>query len=292
MTLTKHPTLTQEASDADSPVFLSSEEEAAYKEDVLNSLLAEFGSAPVESPAPADISAPEASPEVPEDASPIAPAETEDTPPKQLIIDGVDFSEFLRDAPASAAEVPTVEASAPKVSSAAKASAPAPRVQPKPRQRGGIALRVLAFLLVLATVLFLYTQTMQNHLSTASFDDVSRAVLDTLELTDMQQADAQMLRRLYGFAPSEMAGCTLYYPTSNMGACEVLIVKLSDLSQQQSVRDAIAARLQTQTQSFEGYGVEQSALLSRAVTEVQGNFILFVVHPDAAAARQAFLKAL
>lgn len=44
--------------------------------------------------------------------------------------------------------------------------------------------------------------------------------------------------------------------------------------------------------SFEGYGVEQYDLLSNSVVEIQGNYILFVVHENAAATAQAFLKAL
>ena len=78
----------------------------------------------------------------------------------------------------------------------------------------------------------------------------------------------------------------------SMGARELLIVKLSDLSQQKSVSDAIQARKQTQMKSFEGYGIEQYDLLSNSIMEVQGNYILFVVHENAAAAAQAFLKAL
>ena len=149
-----------------------------------------------------------------------------------------------------------------------------------------------AFAAALATAGFLYTQTMQNRQSSASFDAVSSAVLQSIDLTDMQEADAQMVRRLYGFAPSEMDGCLLYYPATNMGARELLLVKLSDLSQQTSVSDAIQARRQTQMKSFEGYGVEQYDLLSNSVVEIQGNYILFVVHENAAAAAQAFLKAL
>ncbi|MFR1990105.1 MAG: DUF4358 domain-containing protein [Oscillospiraceae bacterium] len=133
---------------------------------------------------------------------------------------------------------------------------------------------------------------MQNRQSSASFDAVSSAVLQSIDLTDMQEADAQMVRRLYGFAPSEMDGCLLYYPATNMGARELLLVKLSDLSQQTSVSDAIQARRQTQMKSFEGYGVEQYDLLSNSVVEIQGNYILFVVHENAAAAARAFLKAL
>ena len=244
---------------------------------------------------------------------PAAEARLQDTPTASeaaepsLVIDGVDFSEFLSDAPAPEGPLP---ASAPRKPSqpreqqkrpAQKPSksapvpdenAPRPQIRRRKATPGGILLRIAAFAAVLATIVFLYTQVMQDRVSSAGFDDVSRAVLDQLDLDEMQPADAQMIRRLYGFAPSEMDGCTLYYPSTNMGARELLLVKLSDLSQQKAVTAAITARRQTQMNSFEGYGIEQYDLLEHSVLEVQGNYILFVVHEKADAVRQAFLKAL
>lgn len=223
-----------------------------------------------------------------------------------LVIDGVDFSEFLSDdfAPEAPSPAPVSckpaqpreqqKKPAPKATKSVPVpdeSAPRPQIRRKATP-GGILLRIAAFAAVLATVVFLYTQVMQDRVSSAGFDDVSRAVLDQLDLDEMQPADAQMIRRLYGFAPSEMDGCTLYYPSTNMGARELLLVKLSDLSQQKAVTAAITARRQTQMNSFEGYGIEQYDLLEHSVLEAQGNYILFVVHEKADAVRQAFLKAL
>ena len=245
-------------------------------------------------------------------AQPAAEARPQDAPTASeaaepsLVIDGVDFSEFLSDdfAPEAPSPAPVSckpaqpreqqKKPAPKATKSASVpdeNAPRPQIRRKATP-GGILLRIAAFAAVLATVVFLYTQVMQDRVSSASFDDVSRAVLDQLDLEEMQPADAQMIRRLYGFAPSEMDGCTLYYPSTNMGARELLLVKLSDLSQQKAVTAAITARRQTQMNSFEGYGIEQYDLLEHSVLEVQGNYILFVVHEKADAVRQAFLKAL
>ena len=259
---------------------------------------------PVQAPPAAEPSqAPAAQPAVearPQDASASEAAEP------SLVIDGVDFSEFLSDdfAPEAPSPAPVSckpaqpreqqKKPAPKVTKSASVpdeNAPRPQIRRKATP-GGILLRIAAFAAVLATVVFLYTQVMQDRVSSADFDDVSRAVLDQLDLDEMQPADAQMIRRLYGFAPSEMDGCTLYYPSTNMGARELLLVKLSDLSQQKAVTAAITARRQTQMNSFEGYGIEQYDLLEHSVLEVQGNYILFVVHEKADAVRQAFLKAL
>lgn len=262
--------------------------------------------------APPVQAAPAAAPTQAPAEQPAAEARPQDTPTASeaaepsLVIDGVDFSEFLSDAPAPEGPSPASAPSKPsqpreqQKSPAQKPSKSAPvpdESAPRPQIRrkatpGGILLRIAAFAAVLATVVFLYTQVMQDRVSSASFDDVSRAVLDQLDLDEMQPADAQMIRRLYGFAPSEMDGCTLYYPSTNMGARELLLVKLSDLSQQKAVTAAITARRQTQMNSFEGYGIEQYDLLEHSVLEVQGNYILFVVHEKADAVRQAFLKAL
>lgn len=235
--------------------------------------------APVSSGHPAD--APHAAPEHPEATKPSRVDEPE-APAKasKKVKKGKNAKE-------SAAEKPVVTDSG----NALDDTAPRPEIRRRAKP-GSIVLRMLAFAAVLATVGFLYTQTLQNRQSSASFDSVRSAVLQTLDLADMQEADAQMVRRLYGFAPSDVDGCLLYYPATNMGARELLIVKLSDLSQQKSVSDAIQARKQTQMKSFEGYGIEQYDLLSNSIMEVQGNYILFVVHEDAAAAAQAFLKAL
>lgn len=271
----------------------------------------DFGASQDEA-APPEQTAPAAEPSQAPAAQPAAEARPQDTPTASeaaapsLVIDGVDFSEFLSDdfAPEAPSPAPVSckpaqpreqqKRPAPKATKSASVpdeNAPRPQIRRKATP-GGILLRIAAFAAVLATVVFLYTQVMQDRVSSASFDDVSRAVLDQLDLDEMQPADAQMIRRLYGFAPSEMDGCTLYYPSTNMGARELLLVKLSDLSQQKAVTAAITARRQTQMNSFEGYGIEQYDLLEHSVLEVQGNYILFVVHEKADAVRQAFLKAL
>ena len=112
-------------------------------------------------------------------------------------------------------------------------------------------------------------------------------------MTNMLKADNQMIKRLYGLDPAAFESCVLYYPTTNMMAEELLIIKLSDTAQAEAVAAAIESRLETQKASFDGYGIEQYDMLTNnAVVEVRGNFVLFVVNAASAQARQAFLDAL
>ena len=132
-----------------------------------------------------------------------------------------------------------------------------------------------------------------NTVSNADPVEVAEAVVETIDMENMLEADNQLIKRFYGLDPASFEGCILYYPTTNMMAEEVLIVKLKDMSQQEQVRTAIEKRIQTQKTTFEGYGVEQFELLTNnAVIEVRGNFILFIVNADSAEAQKAFLKAI
>ena len=84
----------------------------------------------------------------------------------------------------------------------------------------------------------------------------------------------------------------MYYPTTNMGAEEILLVKLKDTSQQETVKAAMEERVETQKASFDGYGINQYEMLEQSVIEVRGNYMLLVVASDTAPVRQAFLDAL
>ena len=155
-----------------------------------------------------------------------------------------------------------------------------------------ILLEVLKWLFVAALCVFLYFMLSANRESRAAFSDVQEAVISSADLTTMAEGDNQTFKRLYGLSASDYENVLLYYPTTNMGAEELLLIQLKDISQQQAVKDAIENRLDTQKKSFDGYGVDQYAMLEKAVVEVQGNYILLVVADDPAPVRKAFLGAL
>ena len=132
-----------------------------------------------------------------------------------------------------------------------------------------------------------------NTVSNADIADVEAAVTAEINMTNMLSGDNKMIKRFYGLDPAQFESIVLYYPTTNMMAEELLIVKLSNMGQQEAVRAAVEARIATQKTTFEGYGVEQFEMLSNnAVVEVRGNYILFVVNANSAAAQKAFLGAI
>ena len=150
-----------------------------------------------------------------------------------------------------------------------------------------ILLELLRWLCAGLAVVFLVVSFRQEPVSSAS------AVTASVDLSALQEGSVQMVKRLYGLNPSDFDGCLLYYPQTNMEAEELLLLKLRDTSQQEAVRAAVEARLETQKTSFDGYGLEQYDLLTNhSILDIRGNYVLFVVHKDAAAVQQAFRGAL
>ena len=150
--------------------------------------------------------------------------------------------------------------------------------------------RWTAVVLILVCLLAMFGS---NKISSADPAEVEAAVVAELDMSAMVKADNQMVKRLYGLDPASFESCILYYPNTNMMAEELLILKLTDTAQQQSVRAAIEARVETQKTTFDGYGVEQYALLTEnCIIDIRGNYVLFVVNADCDAAQKAFAGAL
>ena len=153
-------------------------------------------------------------------------------------------------------------------------------------------LEVIKWLSVILVVVFLYVISAQGRESQTEFSVMAEAVTGAADLSTMQEADNQMVKRLYGLDPDAYEGMLLYYPTTNMGAEEILLVKLKDTSQQETVKTAMEDRVATQKANFDGYGISQYEMLEQCVIETRGNYMLLVVAADTSSVRQAFLDAL
>lgn len=153
-------------------------------------------------------------------------------------------------------------------------------------------LEIVKWLLVLALVIALVLSLVSGGDSPTDFETMRSAVLSSADLTPMEEGSNQTLKRLYGLDAGDFEAVLLCYPATNMGAEELLLVKLSDKAQQQEVEEAIRSRIQEQMDIFEGYGVSQYEMLAGSVVEVRGNYVLFCSAADPAPVQKAFLDAL
>ena len=150
-------------------------------------------------------------------------------------------------------------------------------------------IRIGMVIALFAFIVFLQVGTRESK---SSLKAVTDSVMKTVDTKAIEESTNRMFKKFYGLNANDYEGVSLYAPKTNMDAEEVLIIKLKDSSQAESVTKAINTRLETQKSSFEGYGAKQFDLLKNHVLDVRGNFILYIVHPDAGKADQAFRDSL
>ncbi len=146
---------------------------------------------------------------------------------------------------------------------------------------------------VAATILMLMSMGSQQTVSDADPDKVLEAVCQCADMTNMQPASNQIVKRLYGIDPSDYEFCALYYPLTNMDVDELLLVKYADSSQADQVQSAVESRLTGQKNAFESYGVGQMELLSNhSFSESRSGYSIFAVNTKSDDVRNAFIAAL
>ncbi|MCI6638416.1 MAG: DUF4358 domain-containing protein [Bilifractor sp.] len=153
-------------------------------------------------------------------------------------------------------------------------------------------LEIVKWILVGLLVAFLVHSFTGNRISKADFDTVWGAVTADADMSKMQEGSNQMIRRLYGLDPAQYDGIRLYYPKTNMGAEEILLVKMKDTNDQEAVKKAMESRKKTQMNNFNGYGTYQYGMLEKSVISIRGNYALFASAENAAEIVQAFGNAL
>ena len=149
-----------------------------------------------------------------------------------------------------------------------------------------------AKLLLLAVLAVLLWGILHADPQQADFSVLREQAEQAMDLTGMRQADAQLLRRLYGLNGGELAGWALWTSEDNMAVEELLLAECVSEAQAEQVWEALEARRSTQIQNFEGYGPEQVRLLEDSIMEVRGVYVLFVVSEQAREVKDAFLSVL
>lgn len=155
--------------------------------------------------------------------------------------------------------------------------------------------RMMIFIkIVLIACLFVFIGGifMSDSESKKSVEEVEQAVLASVDKDSMEKGQARDVRRAFGINPEDYLGVVYYKPLSTMDVKEILIVKLKSNEQAETVAEAANARIDSQLQSFQGYGAEQCALLEDAVVKVQGNFVFYAVADNVSECKEIFLSSL
>ena len=160
------------------------------------------------------------------------------------------------------------------------------------KKQGINLLNVVKYAMVgvfIAYIVFLLSREGGN---TATIKTIRKNVMAVTTEKGMTKGTTQDLKKYYGLNASDYDGVMLYIPDDVMSVNEILVVKLKDKSQAEQVEEAASKRLDTQKTSFEGYGAEQTKLISSAVLESRGYYVILAVSKDADDIYAAFKNSL
>lgn len=148
---------------------------------------------------------------------------------------------------------------------------------------------ILVAALVAAIVFYLFGRSRESAAPSAQ---VFSAVESVVKTDKMAPSTARYFKKYYDLNAADYEDILYYAPVSNMDAEELLVVKLKNTEQAEALSEAILKRQATKEQSFDGYAPEQYALAQDYILDVQGNYVLFVIDPNAEAIDAAFAGAL
>lgn len=110
--------------------------------------------------------------------------------------------------------------------------------------------------------------------------------------SNMQSGGEKELKRFYKLNSKDFNEFLLYLPSSSMNVEEILMIKVKDKSQIDSVESSIENRVSNQLESFNGYGAEQCALLEDYELKIIGNYVFFCVGKNASDIADRFKDAV
>lgn len=125
-----------------------------------------------------------------------------------------------------------------------------------------------------------------------SFDEVTQAVEKAADTANMAKASEREIRKFYGLTAEDYEEAVLYYTKETMSVEEILLIQSEDEEDLETIENAVEERRKDRIFDFEGYGSEQVKLLKDAIVSKKGDYILFVVSPEAGKIESAFAKSL
>jgi hypothetical protein len=146
---------------------------------------------------------------------------------------------------------------------------------------------LIAFLIAYVAWIFLKDTTRDVDMA-----DITSAIVQQCDLGDLEEGDANTLKRYFSLDGSEYEGYLVYTADSVMNVDELLIVKVSDSSQLDDLSEVVNERLEEQLQNFDGYGTNQTELLQNAIVLERGDYFFYGVSENVEQWEEIFLSCI
>lgn len=152
-----------------------------------------------------------------------------------------------------------------------------------------LLIKILLMILLVAYVAMLF---LQNTTKDVSIETIETTMEKIPAITELTQGDENTLREMFSLDASLCENALIYTSDSLMDVSEVLIVKVSDPSQLDTLETVVNQHLEEQKTAFDGYGTNQFDLLNDAIVMSKGNYFFYGVSEEIDKWEEAFLTCI
>lgn len=123
-----------------------------------------------------------------------------------------------------------------------------------------------------------------------SAEEIGDSVMSQVSTEGLQSFDGERLFSQLGLNSDEFESFVYYGSEDIMDVREILIIVVGENTDPDAVTDLISKKAEEKYSTYKDYDPVASALLEKRVIEADRGAIIYIVHDDAAAGREAFLK--
>ncbi|GAA0729268.1 hypothetical protein GCM10008905_29050 [Clostridium malenominatum] len=149
---------------------------------------------------------------------------------------------------------------------------------------------LLFLLIILPTGILFGCSSQKASKKNPSSKEIGEKIKQAMDLSQMKDGDSEKLYKSYDIKENEIENFFLLTPPSNIKAEELLIVKLKDSKDIDSIKEKIQNRVDAQSTSFKDYLPEEYNLIENHILEVKDNFIFFTISKDGDKQKELFYE--
>lgn len=140
--------------------------------------------------------------------------------------------------------------------------------------------KIISILMVLAIIGgFLSACNKSDQVSTKEpeMTSLEDKLYQSLDMSEMVKLDEAKFQRIYDINPDDLEEFFVYISSSNIKAAELVVLKVKDSTNVDSIKEKLAQRVDEQANSFKDYLPDEYYLLENHVLKVKNNYLLLAV---------------
>ena len=149
-----------------------------------------------------------------------------------------------------------------------------------------IAIIIIIIAIIVIAVLAMIIVKNNNKTIQINIEDLASKILQSGAFEDeLIKVDSEMIMKDYNFTADEVEEF-VSYQGSVATSEEIVILKVKDKSNLNSIKDKINARIEERKEAFQSYLPKEVGKIDNNILRVEGNYVIFCVSNDSSKVNQ------